>query len=163
MSWLEPSHYWARLTLKKKSDLTIVEKILLDLFYKKNTNYNEEWLKPSAYWNTLLQKNDNQLTRIESILLDVYMRKHTQYKCKFGTLCTYKQCTYRHPNQSGYKKALYVLNKKPCVYESETTCCKKKCSNELGMYCIYEHCTHLMSDVIHCIQEDCQGHCKMCI
>jgi hypothetical protein len=163
MSWLEPSHYWSRLTLKKKSDLTIVEQILLDLFYKKNANYNEEWLKPSAYWNTLLQKKDKDLTTIETILLDVYMRKHTQYKCKFGLMCSYKQCTYRHPNQSGYTKALYVMINKPCVYETVISCCKKKCSNEQGMYCMYAHCTHPTSDVIYCVQDDCQGHCKMCI
>ena len=144
------------------------------MFYKKNKHYrfnipvqqttqNKEWLKPSDYWNALLQKKETELTTVECILLDVYMRHHTLYKCKYGMLCTYRHCVYRHPTQYGYAKALYILNKKPCVYESETECCKKKCSNELGMYCIYAHCKHPNKDIIHCVQPDCQGHCNMCI
>ena len=159
MSWLNPSSYWDNLLVK--SDKTVVEDILVDLFHKKQS---QSWLKPSYYWMQLMKKENKN--PVEHILIDMF-RKHNRtektFKCRFGSRCIYTNCTYVHPHQKEYKTSLFVQLEKPCRYETQETACYKKCADKDDSYCIFSHCSHPSQSIIWCTQNDCQGHCPSCI
>lgn len=85
------------------------------------------------------------------------------YKCKWGSCCFQGQCPYVHPTQDQYPIATFYKNLTPCRYETADTICRQKCGRQNGRYCPFQHCRHVLQSVTVCDNEDCQGHCRLCV
>ena len=86
-----------------------------------------------------------------------------KYRCKWGTYCYSPYCLFVHPNENEYEATPFISLSQPCIYQSDTSACRLKCSSPSGRYCPFFHCLHSFKETILCTRNDCQGHCPSCI